>query len=90
VSWKLDTILARRCPEGCYRLEDPEGGLVGCAPRASNLERFAAAVGARMGCARRRKRGADSLASCPPAGGEGSSAGRAVWSSFAGTRRTPS
>jgi hypothetical protein len=48
VSWKLDTILARRCPEGCYRLEDPKGGLVGCAPRASNLERFAAAVGARV------------------------------------------
>ncbi len=48
MGWKVDTIFVRRCPEGCYRLEDPDGGLLGCAPKVNNLVRFAAAVGARL------------------------------------------
>lgn len=44
----MDTVLVRQCPEGCYRLEDPEGGLLGCAPGPNNLVRFAAATGVRL------------------------------------------
>ena len=41
-----DVIVVRRCRDGCYRLADPEGGLLGCAPRFVNLVRFVAQSGA--------------------------------------------
>jgi len=44
---KLDSVVVRRCREGCYRLTDAEGGLLGCAPSFASLVRFVVASGVR-------------------------------------------